>query len=54
MYFNSIETLDDNGIFRNFIQRMFGGDPNLKFRSIFDVFKPTATLEDDNTDELPW
>jgi len=54
MYFNSIETLDDNGIFRKFIQRMFRGDPNLKFRSIFDVFKPTATLEDDNTDELPW
>jgi hypothetical protein len=54
MYFNAIETLDDNSVFRKFIQRMFGGNPNLNFRPILDIFQPTATLENDNTDELPW
>jgi hypothetical protein len=57
MYFNAIETLDDNWAFRQFIERMFGGNLNLNFRPVIDNAYRVENWRNndvDDADELPW
>jgi hypothetical protein len=54
MFYGAIETLDNNWKFREFVVRMFGGDADIKFRSIITDFNPPNENAENSPIEPPF